>query len=114
MSSTRPGRALRPGRSQRREQGAGLASFAEDEGLGSAFILFPPDDPTSEGQGRTFEGAARAVGIEIAGVEYYDLDANSYTDLMQRVAKAPGSAPCSLGSSRRTGAQLIKDKVAVG
>jgi branched-chain amino acid transport system substrate-binding protein len=94
-------------------QGAGLASFAEDEGVRSAFILIAPDDPTSEGQGRTFEGAARALGIEIAGVEHYDLEANSYTDLMQKV-KASGADAVFLGAIlEENGAQLIKDKVAV-
>jgi branched-chain amino acid transport system substrate-binding protein len=94
-------------------QGAGLASFAADEGVRSAFILIAPDDPTSEGQGRTFEGAARALGIEIAGVEHYDLEANNYTDLMQNV-KASGADAVFLGAIlEENGAQLIKDKVAV-
>jgi branched-chain amino acid transport system substrate-binding protein len=94
-------------------QGAGLASFANDEGVTSAFILIAPDDPTSEGQGRTFEGAARALGIEIAGVEHYDLEANSYTDVMKKV-KASGADAVFLGAIlEENGAQLIKDKVAV-
>jgi branched-chain amino acid transport system substrate-binding protein len=94
-------------------QGAGLASFAENEGVHSAFILIAPNDPTSEGQGRTFEGAARALGIEIAGVEHYDLEASSYTDLMQKV-KASGADAVFLGAIlEENGAQLIKDKVAV-
>ena len=94
-------------------QGAGLASFAKDAGVRSAFILIAPDDPTSEGQGRTFEGAARALGIQIAGVEHYDLEANSYADLMQKV-KASGADAVFLGAIlEENGAQLIKDKVAV-
>lgn len=79
----------------------------------SAFILIAPDDPTSEGQGRTFEGAARALGIEVAGVEHYDLEANSYTGLMQKV-KASGADAVFLGAIlEENGAQLVKDKVAV-
>ncbi len=94
-------------------QGAGLASFADEEGVRSVFILIAPDDPTSEGQGRTFEGAARALGIDVAGVEHYDLEANSYTDLMQKV-KASGADAVFLGAIlEENGAQLIKDKVAV-
>jgi branched-chain amino acid transport system substrate-binding protein len=94
-------------------QGAGLASFGDEEGVRSVFILIAPDDPTSEGQGRTFEGAASALGIEIAGVEHYDLEANSYTDLMQKV-KASGADAVFLGAIlEENGAQLIKDKVAV-
>lgn len=94
-------------------QGAGLASFAADEGVRSAFILIAPDDPTSEGQGRTFEGAARALGIEVAGVEHYDLEAKNYTDLMQNV-KTSGADAVFLGAIlEENGAQLIKDKVAV-
>ena len=51
-------------------QGAGLASFANDQGVKKPFILIAADDPTSEGQGRTFEGAARSLGMQIAGVEH--------------------------------------------
>jgi branched-chain amino acid transport system substrate-binding protein len=94
-------------------QGAGLASFADEEGVRSVFILIAPDDPTSEGQGRTFEGAARALGIEVAGVEHYDLEANSYSDLMQKVKASGADAVFLAAILEENGAQLIKDKVAV-
>jgi branched-chain amino acid transport system substrate-binding protein len=94
-------------------QGAGLASFADDQGVRSAYILIAPDDPTSEGQGRTFEGAARALGIEIAGVEHYDLEAKSYTDVMRKVEASQADAVFLGAILEENGAQLIKDKVTV-
>ena len=51
-------------------QGAGLASFANEQGVKKPFVLIASDDPTSEGQGRTFEGAAGSLGMQIAGVEH--------------------------------------------
>ncbi len=48
-------------------QGAGLASFAKQRKLGRAYVLYAGGDPTSLGQARTFRGAARSLGIEIAG-----------------------------------------------
>jgi branched-chain amino acid transport system substrate-binding protein len=94
-------------------QGAGMASFANDQGVKKPFILIASDDPTSEGQGRTFEGAGRSLGMQIAGVEHYDLKSKSYTDLMNK-AKAAGADAIYLGAIlEENGAQLIKDKVAV-
>lgn len=49
-------------------QGAGMATFAAEQAVRKPFILIAAEDPTSEGQGRTFEGAARSLGMEIAGV----------------------------------------------
>ena len=94
-------------------QGAGMASFAEQRGVRRPFILIASDDPTSEGQGRTFEGAAKSLGMSIAGVEHFDPKAKSYTDLMKR-AQAAGADAVFLGSIlEENGAQLIKDKVSV-
>jgi branched-chain amino acid transport system substrate-binding protein len=94
-------------------QGAGMASFALQQGIRKPFILIASDDPTSEGQGRTFEGAAKALGMKIAGVEHFDPKASSYTDLMKK-AQAAGADAVFLGAIlEENGAQLIKDKVAV-
>ena len=94
-------------------QGAGMASFANQQGIRKPFILIASDDPTSEGQGRTFEGAAKSLGMNIAGVEHYDPKASSYTDLMKK-AKAAGADAVFLGAIlEENGAQLIKDKVSV-
>jgi len=94
-------------------QGAGMASFANEQGIKKPFILIASDDPTSEGQGRTFEGAAKSLGMTIAGVEHYDPKASSYTDLMKK-ANAAGADAIFLGAIlEENGAQLIKDKVSV-
>jgi branched-chain amino acid transport system substrate-binding protein len=94
-------------------QGAGMASFANEQAIRKPFILIASDDPTSEGQGRTFEGAAKSLGMSIAGVEHYDPKASSYTDLMKK-AKAAGADSVFLGAIlEENGAQLIKDKVSV-
>ena len=93
-------------------QGAGLASFAEGLGVKKPFVLIAADDPTSEGQGRTFAGAAEALGMTIAGIEHYDPNAKSYADLMANV-KASGADALMLGAIlEENGAQMIKDKVA--
>jgi branched-chain amino acid transport system substrate-binding protein len=94
-------------------QGAGMASFANEQGIRKPFILIASDDPTSEGQGRTFEGAAKSLGMTVAGVEHYDPKAKSYTDLMKK-AQAAGADAVFLGAIlEENGAQLIKDKVSV-
>ena len=53
-------------------QGAGLASFADESGIRKPYILFAAADPTSKGQADTFEGAARSLGMQIAGSEQWD------------------------------------------
>jgi branched-chain amino acid transport system substrate-binding protein len=94
-------------------QQAGMATFAAAQGVKNPFIVIAAKDETSEGQGRTFEGAAQSLGMEIAGVEHYDPEATSYTDLMQKV-KASG-ADCLYVAAilELGGVQMIKDKVAV-
>jgi branched-chain amino acid transport system substrate-binding protein len=49
-------------------QGAGLASFARDQGVRKPYVLFAAEDPTSEGQASTFQGAAKALGLQVAGI----------------------------------------------
>ena len=94
-------------------QGAGMASFANEQGIRKPFILIASDDPTSEGQGRTFEGAAKSLGMTIAGVEHYDPKAASYTDLMKKAKAAGADAVFLAAILEENGAQLIKDKVSV-
>jgi branched-chain amino acid transport system substrate-binding protein len=92
-------------------QGAGLATFADEQGIKKPFILIAADDLTSEGQGRTFEGAAKSLGMNIAGVEHYDPEAKSYADLMQKVKKSGADAVVLAAILELGGAQMIKDKV---
>jgi branched-chain amino acid transport system substrate-binding protein len=94
-------------------QGAGMASFANEQGIKKPFILIASDDPTSEGQGRTFEGAAKSLGMTIAGVQHYDPKAGSYTDLMKKAKAAGADAVFLAAILEENGAQLIKDKVSV-
>lgn len=94
-------------------QGAGMASFADEQGIRKPFILIASDDPTSEGQGRTFEGAAKSLGMSIAGVEHYDPKASSYADLMKKAKAAGADAVFLAAILEENGAQLIKDKVSV-
>ncbi|MDX6627566.1 MAG: branched-chain amino acid transport system substrate-binding protein [Solirubrobacterales bacterium] len=94
-------------------QGAGLASFAKTQEVRSAYVLYAANDPTSLGQAKTFRGAARKLGIELAGFRSWNPNASSYTGLMNSVgAKAP-DAILLAGLTEENGAQLIKDKVAV-
>ncbi|HET9119685.1 MAG TPA: branched-chain amino acid ABC transporter substrate-binding protein [Solirubrobacterales bacterium] len=93
-------------------QGAGLASFADSIGVTKPFVLIAADDPTSAGQGLTFTGAARSLGMQIAGTERFDPNAQSDGPLMQKV-KASGADAVVLASIlEQNGVQLIRDKVA--
>jgi branched-chain amino acid transport system substrate-binding protein len=94
-------------------QGAGLASFANEAGIKKPFILYAADDPTSTGQAQTFEGAANALGMQVAGFEKWDPEAKSYTDLMQKVKASGADAVLLAGLLEENGAQIIKDKVSV-
>jgi branched-chain amino acid transport system substrate-binding protein len=53
-------------------QGAGLAAFAKGEGVRSAYVLYAGGDPTSLGQARTFQGAAKKGGIKVVGFTPWD------------------------------------------
>lgn len=94
-------------------QGAGLASFAKQRGIGRAYILYAGGDPTSLGQAKTFRGAARKLGIEIAGTKAWDPDATTYKGLMRQVARTAPDALLLAGLTEQNGARLIKDKVAI-
>jgi branched-chain amino acid transport system substrate-binding protein len=93
-------------------QGAGLASFANEIGVKEPFVLIAADDPTSEGQGQTFLGTARALGMTIAGTQHYDPNAKGYGALMQKVKSSGADAVVLAALLEQNGAQLIKDKVA--
>jgi branched-chain amino acid transport system substrate-binding protein len=94
-------------------QGAGLAAFAKGEGIGSAYVLYAGGDPTSLGQAKTFTGAAKQLGIKIAGTAAWNEKAKSYTRLMEKVAAAEPDAVLLAGLTEQNGAKLIEDKVAV-
>jgi branched-chain amino acid transport system substrate-binding protein len=93
-------------------QGAGLASFAEQQGVKRPFVLIASDDPTSEGQGRTFAGAAGATGMQVAGMEHYDPNARDYAPLMQKVKASGADAVVFAAILEENGVQLIRDKAA--
>jgi len=93
-------------------QGAGLATFANQSGIGKPYVLIAAGDPTSEGQGQAFAGAAKSLGMQIAGTAHWDPDAKSYADLMKKVQASGADAVLLAGLLDQNGAQLIKDKVA--
>lgn len=94
-------------------QGAGLASFAKQKGIGRAYVLYAGGDPTSLGQAKTFRGAASKLGIEIAGFRSWNPAASSYKSLMRTAASASPDALLLAGLTEQNGGRLIKDKVAV-
>ncbi|MBK5219649.1 MAG: branched-chain amino acid ABC transporter substrate-binding protein [Thermoleophilia bacterium] len=94
-------------------QGAGLASFAKQQGIETVFILYAAGDPTSLGQAKTFRGAAGKLGIGIQGFRSWNPKASSYTGLMRTVAEHSSDAVLLAGLTEENGARLIKDKVAV-
>jgi branched-chain amino acid transport system substrate-binding protein len=94
-------------------QGAGLALFARHEGIRRMYVLYAGEDPTSLGQARTFRGAARRLGVKIAGFSAWDIGASSYVALMREVAKKSPNGVLLAGLTEENGGVLIKDKVAV-
>jgi branched-chain amino acid transport system substrate-binding protein len=94
-------------------QGAGLAMFARQEGIKRVYVLYAGEDPTSLGQARTFRGAARKLGMKIAGFSAWDPAAPSYVELMRQVARTSPNGVLLAGLTEENGAALIKDKVAV-
>jgi branched-chain amino acid transport system substrate-binding protein len=93
-------------------QGAGLASFARQRGIGRAYVLYAGGDPTSLGQAKTFRGAARKLGVGIAGFHAWNPEASNYTALMRSVANTMPDAVLLAGLTEQNGARLIRDKVA--
>ncbi len=94
-------------------QGAALASFARLQAIDRAFVLYAGGDPTSLGQAKTFRGAARKLGIEIAGFRSWNPKAANYMSLMRAVARTAPDGVLLAGLTEENGARLIKDKVAV-
>jgi branched-chain amino acid transport system substrate-binding protein len=93
-------------------QGAGLASFAKQRGIGRAYVLYAGKDPTSLGQAKTFRGAAAKLGIALTGFSAWNTGASSYSGLMRRVAATSPDAVLLAGLTEQNGGRLIKDKVA--
>ncbi len=94
-------------------QGAGLASFAKQQRIDSAFVLYAAGDPTSLGQAKTFRGAARKLGIQVKGFRAWNQNAGGYTGLMNAAGATAPDAVLLAGLTEENGAQLIKDKVSV-
>jgi branched-chain amino acid transport system substrate-binding protein len=93
-------------------QGAGLASFAQSIGVQRPFILVAAHDPTSKGQGATFENSAKLLGMRIAGVIHWSTEKRGYSGLMRIIKGSGADAVLLAGLLEQNGAQLIKDKVA--
>jgi branched-chain amino acid transport system substrate-binding protein len=93
-------------------QGAGLASFAKQQGIKRAYVLYASKDPTSLGQAKTFRGGARKLGITPTGFSAWNANASSYSGLIRKVAATSPDAVLLAGLTEQNGAQLIKDKVA--
>jgi branched-chain amino acid transport system substrate-binding protein len=93
-------------------QGAGLASFAKQQGIKRAYVLYAGKDPTSLGQAKTFRGAAGKLGIVLAGFSAWNTGASSYSGLMGKVAATSPDAVLLAGLTEQNGGRLIKDKVA--
>jgi branched-chain amino acid transport system substrate-binding protein len=93
-------------------QGAGLASFAKQQGIKRAYVLYAGKDPTSLGQAETFRGAAGKLGIALAGFSAWNTGAAGYSGLMRKVAATSPDAVLLAGLTEQNGGRLIKDKVA--
>ena len=95
------------------QQGQAGASFMDDEGVESVYIL---DDRETYGKGVADEcqTAAEDLGIEVLGREGIDGSAPNYRSLMNKVAAADPDAIYFGGIIENNAAQIIKDKVGAG
>jgi branched-chain amino acid transport system substrate-binding protein len=93
-------------------QGAGLAAFAKGAGIERPFVLIAANDPTSENQGRTFQDAAKSLGMTIAGTAHYDPRATSYTALMDQVKSSGADGVVLAAILEENGPEVVKAKVA--
>jgi branched-chain amino acid transport system substrate-binding protein len=94
-------------------QGAALAELADEEGGGSAYVLYAADDDTSTGQATNFRNAAEELGVEIAGYETWDPKASDYRDLMEDVERSGAGAVVLAGLTEQNAGRLVEDKVDV-
>ncbi len=94
-------------------QGAIDAAYMKDTlGVTSVFIL---DDKDAYGKGvaDAFELGAEDVGLEVAGHEGWDANAQNYTALMTKI-KATGADGIFIGGiADFNGGQVVKDKVEI-
>ncbi len=95
------------------QQGQAGASFMDDEGVETVFIL---DDRETYGKGVAdeFQTAAEDLGIEVVGREGIDGSAPNYRSLMNKIAAENPDAIYFGGIIENNAAQLIKDKVGAG
>jgi branched-chain amino acid transport system substrate-binding protein len=94
-------------------QGQIDASYMKDKlGITKVFIL---DDKDAYGKGvaDAFEQAAKDVGLEVAGHEGWDANAQNYKALMTQIKSTGADGIFIGGISCFNGGQLVKDKVAV-
>jgi len=92
-------------------QGAALVEFAREQGAKKPFVLYAADDPTSTGQASTFRNAAEQVGLEVAGYETWDPEANDYVKLFQQVLESGADAVVLAGLTDQNGGKVIDEKV---
>ena len=95
------------------QQGQAGASFMNDEGVKTVFIL---DDRETYGKGVAdeFQTAAEDLGIQVVGREGIDGSAPNYRSLMNKIAATDPDAIYFGGIIENNAAQLIKDKVGAG
>ena len=94
-------------------QGQIDAAYMKDKlGVTKVFIL---DDKDAYGKGvaDAFESAAKDLGLEVAGHEGWDANAQNYKALMTKIKSTGADGIFIGGISCFNGGQLVKDKVAV-
>jgi branched-chain amino acid transport system substrate-binding protein len=92
-------------------QGAGLAEFAQDEGVKRPYVLYARDDPTSLGQAANFRAAAEHLGLRLAGYASWDPEAKSYASLFKDVKSSGADGVVLAGLTELNGAAVIQEKV---
>jgi branched-chain amino acid transport system substrate-binding protein len=89
-------------------QGAALATYMQDEGVQSVYIL---DDAEVYGKGvaKNTQTAAEELGIEIAGTDSWDGGAANYRALADKIKATGADAVFTGGIIDNNGPQLYKD-----
>jgi branched-chain amino acid transport system substrate-binding protein len=94
-------------------EGAGLASFAQDQGVRRPYILRAAEDPFGLEQAKAVRGAMQALGMQPAGFGTWDPEASDYRDLMGNVKAAGADALVLASFLFEKGPLMVKDKVEV-
>jgi branched-chain amino acid transport system substrate-binding protein len=90
-------------------QGAALALLARDRGRRRVYVLDDGDPGYGVLIATSFETAARRLGLTVVGRDTWDPEAESYTDLVRRIARSRAEAVFIGGLLDTNAARVVRD-----